>query len=105
MIAQQVEAPLDLPDEGLVRVFFEERRESAVGYERPQRDLVQKRREYAGAGIPAYWIVNPTTEQIIVLHLEEATYVEHGVFTRGAQATSVLLEGFTVAVTAVLDAV
>jgi Uma2 family endonuclease len=70
----------------------------------PQRDLVRKRREYARAGIPEYWIVNPATEQILVLRLAETTYVEHGVFTRGMQATSALLEDFTVAVAAVLDA-
>jgi Uma2 family endonuclease len=69
----------------------------------PKRDLVRKRREYARAGIPEYWIVNPATEQIIVLHLEGTTYIEHGVFTRGAQATSAMLKGFTVAVAAVLD--
>jgi Uma2 family endonuclease len=71
----------------------------------PHRDLVRKRREYAWAGIPEYWIVNPTTEQIIVLRLEGTAYVEHGVFTRGTQTTSALLEGFTVAVAAVLNAV
>jgi len=70
----------------------------------PQRDLVRKRREYARAGIPEYWIVNPATEQILVLRLAETTYVEHGVFTRRMQATSALLEDFTVAVAAVLDA-
>jgi Uma2 family endonuclease len=69
----------------------------------PKRDLVRKRREYARAGIPEYWIVNPVTEQIMVLHLQGKAYVEHGIFTRGAQATSVLLEGFTVAVADVLD--
>ena len=70
----------------------------------PKRELVRKRREYARAGIPEYWIVNPATEQILVLRLAGTAYVEHGVFTRGTQATSALLEGFTVAVTAVLDA-
>jgi Uma2 family endonuclease len=70
----------------------------------PQRDLVRKRREYARAGIPEYWIVNPVSEQIFVLRLAGTAYVEHGVFTRGMQATSALLEGFTVAVEAVLDA-
>ncbi len=30
-VAEEVGAPLDPPDEGLVRVFFEERRESAYG--------------------------------------------------------------------------
>ena len=54
----------------------------------PKRDLVRKRREYARAGIPEYWIVNPTTEQILVLRLAGTAYVEHGVFTRGTQATS-----------------
>jgi Uma2 family endonuclease len=71
----------------------------------PQRDLVRKRREYARAGIPEYWIVNQASEQILVLRLAGTAYVEHGVFTRGTQATSALLEGFTVAVAAVLDAV
>jgi Uma2 family endonuclease len=70
----------------------------------PKRALVRKRREYARAGIPEYWIVNPATEQILVLRLAGTAYVEHGVFTRGTQATSALLEGFTVAVTTVLDA-
>jgi Uma2 family endonuclease len=66
---------------------------------------VRKRREYARAGIAEYWIVNPATEQILVLRLAGTAYVEHGVFPRGTQATSALLEGFTVAVAAVLDAV
>ena len=70
----------------------------------PKRDLVRKRREYARAGIPEYWIVNPMTEQITVLHLEGSAYEEHGIFGRGMQASSVLLEGFTVAVADVLEA-
>jgi Uma2 family endonuclease len=70
----------------------------------PKRDLTRKRREYARAGIPEYWIVNPMTEQITVLHLEESAYEEHGIFGRGMQASSVLLEGFTVAVADVLEA-
>jgi Uma2 family endonuclease len=71
----------------------------------PQRDLVRNRREYARAGIPEYWIVNPANAQILVLRLAGTAYVEHGVFRRGAQATSALLEGFGVEVAAVLDAV
>src|SRR5262249_13393565 len=70
----------------------------------PKRDLVRKRREYARAGIPEYWIVNPATEQILVLRLAGSAYVEHGVFTRATQAASALLEDFTLAVAAVLDA-
>jgi Uma2 family endonuclease len=70
----------------------------------PNRDLVRKRQEYAQAGIPEYWLVDPATEQISVLRLAGSTYVEHGVFRRGAQATSALIEGFAIAVAAVLDA-
>jgi Uma2 family endonuclease len=71
----------------------------------PHRDLVRKRQEYAQAEIPEYWLIDPAIEQIIVLRLEGTTYVEHGVFRRGAQATSALLEGFAIAVATVLDAV
>jgi hypothetical protein len=45
------------------------------------------------------------TAQILVLRLEGTAYVEHGIFTRGTQATSVLLKGFAVVVADVLDAV
>lgn len=70
----------------------------------PQHDTIKKRQDYAEAGIPEYWIVNPLEESITVLRLEGASYVEHGVFTRGAWADSVLLQGFTISVDAVLDA-
>ena len=75
-----------------------------VSADKPERDLVEKRGDYAEAGIPEYWIVNPETETITVLRLEDTAYVEHGVFGRGADAASVLLPGFTVSVDAVFDA-
>ena len=65
---------------------------------------MKKRREYAQAGIPEYWIVNPQTETITVLKLERTKYTEHGVFARGAQATSALLPEFAVSVDEVFDA-
>ena len=70
----------------------------------PKRDLVDKRRDYAEAGIPEYWIVDPRNETVTVLALRGAAYVEHGVFGRGARADSVLLHGLTVDVGAVFDA-
>jgi Uma2 family endonuclease len=69
----------------------------------PDRDLVKKRREYAQAGIPEYWIVNPQAETITVLTLERTKYAEHGVFARGVAATSALLPEFTVSVDEVFD--
>ncbi len=68
-----------------------------------RRDLVIKRDEYARAGISEYWIVDPRDEQITVLHLARKRYVVHGEFGKGATATSHLLPGFTVNVTAALS--
>jgi Uma2 family endonuclease len=70
----------------------------------PARDLVEKRRDYAEAGIPEYWIVNPLDETIAVLLLDGGEYREHGVFARGSRATSATLAGFSVAVDAIFDA-
>ena len=69
-----------------------------------ERDLVKKRREYAEAGIAEYWIVDPREETTTVLALEQGAYREHGVFHRGEIATSLLLTGFEVDATPVLDA-
>lgn len=74
-----------------------------VSPDKPERDLIEKRGDYAEARIPEYWIANPLTQTITVLRLEGDAYVEHGVFGRGAQATSVLLAGFSVDVSAVFD--
>lgn len=76
-----------------------------VSADQPERDLVEKRSDYAEARIPEYWIVDPRDETISVLRLESTAYVEHGVFGRGKQATSSLLDGLTVNVNAVFDAV
>lgn len=78
-----------------------------VSADKPERDLVEKRREYAEAGILEYWIVDPFTETITVLVLGDdlaSQYEEHGVFGRGQHATSRLLDGFGVDVDAVFDA-
>jgi Uma2 family endonuclease len=70
----------------------------------PERDTKVKRVDYAEAGIPEYWIVDPEDETITVLWLENSTYTEHGVFHRGETATSALLSGFMLPVGDVLDA-
>jgi len=75
-----------------------------VSPDHPDRDLIEKRRDYAAAGIPEYWIVNPLTDTVTVLTLDGDRYAEHGVFARGTTATSVLLPNFAVDVDAVFDA-
>ena len=64
----------------------------------PERDKVTKRREYAQSGIPEYWIVDPTDASITVLTLRGQEYALRGAFVAGESASSVLLEGFRVAV-------
>jgi Uma2 family endonuclease len=103
------------PDLLLVRDANDPRRQNAywrgadmvieiVSTDDPERDTMVKRLDYAEAGIPEYWIVHPEEETITVLGLEQAQYVEHGVFRRGETATSVLLAGFAVVVSEVFDA-
>lgn len=75
-----------------------------ISADNPAHDLVEKRQDYAEAGIPEYWIVNPFDETIIVLRLDAGSYVEHGRFGRGERATSVIAAGFAVDVNAVFAA-
>ena len=66
-----------------------------VSEDDPDRDLVEKRADYAEAGIPEYWIADPRDETITVLALRGTAYAEHGKYARGETAASALLEGFT----------
>jgi Uma2 family endonuclease len=69
-----------------------------------ERDLVTKRAEYAAAGIGEYWIVDPASQRITVLVLQGAEYQVVGEHAPGSQATSRLLDGLEVDVTAVFEA-
>ncbi len=66
-----------------------------------QLDVSVKRREYAQAGIPEYWIIDPEAERVLVLTLADNHYEVHGEFKTGDCATSSLLDGFEVNVEAV----
>jgi Uma2 family endonuclease len=69
----------------------------------PRRDRVTKRREYAQAEIPEYWIVDLADASISVLTLRGREYALHGEFVQGELATSELLDGFTADVGAVIS--
>lgn len=66
------------------------------------RDYETKLADYAEAKVAEYWIVDPDRQYVIVHRLEQDKYLVHGQFSRGQQATSVLLEGFEVDVAALL---
>jgi len=75
-----------------------------VSEEKPERDLVEKRGDYAEGRVPEYWIVDPQTETITVLRLRGDAYEEAGIYRRGESAASMVLPDFSVAVAAVFDA-
>ncbi|QDT39597.1 Uma2 family endonuclease [Stratiformator vulcanicus] len=64
------------------------------------RDLVEKKREYAAAGIFEYWIVDPKERTVAVLTLNDGDteYSESGLYQHGDVAKSVLFQGFEIAV-------
>jgi|SRR5215469_15671448 len=75
-----------------------------VSPDKPGRDLIDKRGDYAEGGVPEYWIVNPQDETITILALDGGSYCEVGTFRRGQSASSRFLNGFAVDVNAVFEA-
>ena len=63
----------------------------------PRRDIEEKRLDYAAAGVPEYWIVDPRprSRTISVLTLEGGAYRET-IYEEGESAASMLLPGFAV---------
>jgi len=60
------------------------------------RDLIKKRREYAAAGIPEYWIIDPEKRRVIVLTLKGGKYVPLGEYGPNDRAASKVLKGFDI---------
>lgn len=44
------------------------------------RDLIDKRDQYAARGIPEYWLIDPANQSITVLQLQGDTYADIGIF-------------------------
>lgn len=74
-----------------------------VSKDNRQRDLVDKRHDYADARIPEYWIVNPLTETILVYRLRARKYPKASTYARGSRAVSHLFLDFSVSVDEVFD--
>ena len=66
------------------------------------RDYEDKRRDYALAGIPEFWIVDPSAGKVLVLVLDGNTYHVARQAGRGEEAVSQLFNGFHVSVDAIL---
>ena len=57
-----------------------------VSPEHPERDLVDKRDDYAEAAIPEYWIVDPATETMVCSNKKYADVRAASAFERQADA-------------------
>lgn len=64
----------------------------------PKRDSEIKKREYAIAGIPEYWLIDPVGRTVTVFVLDGNTdlYSVHGIFASGTEAISPSLPGFVI---------
>jgi Uma2 family endonuclease len=69
-----------------------------------QRDYNDKLLDYAEAKVAEYWIIDYERQGVVVHRLEGEGYVVHGEFSRGQQATSALLEGFSIDVAGLFTA-
>jgi Uma2 family endonuclease len=69
------------------------------------RDKITKRDEYARAGIPEYWLVDPLEKTVTVFALSGrgGDYATHGVFELGSLAESASLAGFAVDISALFS--
>lgn len=61
----------------------------------PDHDRIRKRRLYAQAGIPEYWLVDPERHAISVLVLVGSDYGTHRHATRAMLVTSTVLPALT----------
>jgi Uma2 family endonuclease len=59
-------------------------------------DFQTKMQDYAEAGIPEYWIIDPEQNAVHVFGLADRAYTLHGKFDIGTIATSPSLPGFSV---------
>jgi Uma2 family endonuclease len=62
------------------------------------RDLVEKREEYARAGIANYWILDPQRQVVLILTLRKGTYDPTAELTVGDTLTSNLFPGLKIPV-------
>ena len=60
------------------------------------RDPVRKRRLYAEAGVPEYWIFDPLNDTVLPLELRGGEYVERGLLSIGDTLTTAQLPGLAI---------
>ena len=69
-----------------------------------ERDLVEKRLDYAEAGVPEYWVVDPEAKTVLPLRLEGDAYADAEPVGVGAMLASTAVPGFEVSLAELFDA-
>lgn len=67
------------------------------------RDTVDKRQEYALAGVPEYWIINPVDGYVLILALADGEYQDVGEYRGGDLISSGLFPELKVSAATLLD--
>lgn len=67
------------------------------------RDTVDKRQEYALAGVPEYWIINPVDGYVLVLALADGEYQDVGEYRGSEMISSELFPELKVSAATLLD--
>jgi Uma2 family endonuclease len=66
-------------------------------------DLTTKRNLYEQAGIVEYWVVSPWAETISIYRMIDGSYAEPILLQRGMQASSTVINGFSIQVDQLFD--
>ena len=69
------------------------------------RDFVEKRLDYAEAGVPEYWVIDPSDETVLQLRLADGRYEEVGTFGIGETVASTAIPDFSVDLAEMFDGV
>ncbi len=76
---------LDMPPPRLIAEIV------SPGKTNRDRDYRHKRSQYAAVGVPEYWLIDPSAQQVVVLTLDNGIYREFGLFGPGSTLMSVEL--------------
>jgi Uma2 family endonuclease len=74
LMGRRLTVTLDMPPPRLIVEIV------SPGKTNRDRDYIHKRSQYAAIGVPEYWLIDPSTQTVAVLGLQDDDYQEVGTF-------------------------